>query len=38
MRIGFFPNMKKENIRDVLSQAITYCHAFGIEVYMPKEL
>ncbi len=38
MRIGFFPNMKKENIRDILSQAITYCHTYGIEVYMPKEL
>ena len=38
MRIGFFPNMKKENIRDILSQAITYCHRYGIEVYMPKEL
>ena len=38
MRIGFFPNMKKENIRDILSKAITYCHDHGIEVYMPKEL
>ena len=37
MRIGFFPNMKKENIRDILSQAITYCQTYGIEVYMPKE-
>lgn len=38
MRIGFFPNMKKENIMNILRDAVSYCNEHHIDVYMPKEL
>lgn len=38
MNIGFFPNMKKENIMSILKEAVDACKANHITVYMPKEL
>lgn len=38
MRIGFIPNMGKENIVDVLKKAHDLCIARGLEVWLPEDL
>lgn len=38
MRIGFFPNMGKANIMEVLKEACRICGNHGIEVFIPNDL
>ena len=38
MRIGFFPNMGKANILEVLKQAASICQQHNIEVFLPNDL
>ncbi len=36
MKIGFFPNLTKKNIREVLLESATICQSLGIDVYLPE--
>lgn len=38
MKVGFFPNMGKENIVEVLQKTLALCKANGMTVYLPKDL
>ena len=38
MRIGFFPNMGKPEIADIMARAAKCCQDQGIEVWLPKDL
>lgn len=38
MRIGFFPNMGKANIMEVLKEACRICGNHGMEVFIPNDL
>lgn len=38
MRVGFFPNMNKEDILTVLKDTYGYCKEFHMEVYVPADV
>ncbi|WP_288760016.1 NAD(+)/NADH kinase [Veillonella magna] len=38
MRVGFFPNMGKENIRDVMKRTAQVCRKNGMDVVLPADL
>ncbi len=38
MKVGFIPNLNKENVYEVLKEATEVCQRQGMEVYMPSDV
>lgn len=37
MKVGFFPNMGKEDVLSVMQQAVSVCTKLGMDVYLPED-
>ena len=38
LRLGIFPNMKKENVKNSLPKVLELCDKAGIEAVLPQRL